>query len=120
MTRLPDEVLMRSDGAGRRRNIYDGRPYIAVSAWASKEEARAAAVAIRVEGGLARAIRTIRPVLSMPSPDRLDPRHEAWLGRPWRRHAKTQNRYMWIVFAAAPSRVEIAAHAGGEIQEADP
>lgn len=118
--KLPEEVLLRSDGAGPRTNLYEGRAYVAVSAWTSQQEARAAAASIRGEGGRARVIQSPRPVISMPAIDRLPPVYEAWLGRPWRRHAKTQNRYMWLVFAAAPSRVEIAAHAGGEIQEADP
>jgi hypothetical protein len=113
MTRLPDEVLMRSDGAGRRTYHYNGRAYLAVSAWTSKDEARAAAASIRGEGGRARAIPAIRPILSMPANDRLDPRHEAYLGRPWRRHTKTRNRWMWLVFAAEPVNTEIAAHAGG-------
>lgn len=110
--KLPDEVLMRSDGAGRRRNIYDGRAYLAVSAWASREEARSAAAAIRDEGRLARVVRVHRPVPSLPPGDRYDPRYEEWI-RPMRRHAKTQNRYMWLVFAAEPVNTEIAAHAGG-------
>lgn len=110
---LPEEVLLRSDGgSGPRTNLYEGRVYIAVSSWTSQEEARSAAVAIRAEGGCARVVPAIRPVISMPPTDRLDPRHEAWLGRPWRRHGKTNNRYMWLVFAVTPSSTEIAAHAG--------
>lgn len=117
--RLPGEVLVRADRSGVRTNVYDGRTYIAVSAWTSQDEAWAAAASIRADGRWARTIRAKRPVISMPSPDRLDPRHEAWLGRPWRRHARTKNRWMWVVFATSPSSTEIAAHAG-EIQEAAP
>jgi len=111
--RLPEDVLLRSDGAGVRSNHYGGRIYLAVSAWTSQEEAQVAAASIRDEGRLARVVPSPRPVAYMPAIDRLSPTHEAYLGRPWRRHKKTQNRWMWLVFAAEPAHTEIAAHAGG-------
>lgn len=110
--RLPDEVLLRSDGAGRRTNTYDGHTYIAVSAWTSRDPALAAAVAIRAQGGLARVICVPRPVRSMPAIDRFPPIYEGWFARPQRRHKKTHNRWMWVVFVHALPSTEIAAHAG--------
>lgn len=111
--KLPDEVLLRSDGAGLRVNRYGGQAYFAVSAWTSRDEARAAAAAIRAQGRLSRVVCAKRPVQYMPSADRLPPTYEGWLGRAWRRHNKTRNRWMWLVFAAEPVNTEIAAHAGG-------
>lgn len=105
MSRLPDDALLRTDGAVRT-NAYGDKIFVAVSAWSTQEEAHRAAKTFRAGGRMSRAVQTARPVRTIPPRDRLQ------YSERLRRHMLTKTRWMWVVFAERPHSTEISAYAG--------